>query len=295
MQKEAVARELKRARRVRLAKFAAMAAAAVVALHVSVTRYLYCAPSDAALQARIEGLPAAVVPLLSSVRQPLQAEGVTIAQSDEIDGGTIRYVAAVTLRLRKPLYTAAVSNGTASYHRMQDALQGAREQELRYHLFSLNERPDLPVLPQLLQRTHQAGEAIVVRVPFTARRFGWTWRIETPQVALATPNRVLTGDSLDRYENAPYLIFGDAATLGDIRQRVKLAQAYVVTVAKEVQRRSNGAAVAEPAPAVNPTLADQPAVADEDAVADRVAHVEARPAFDPNAPAVVLGDAPRTR
>ena len=286
MQKEAVARELKRRARFRLARLAAVAAVGLVMLHATITRFVYRAPTVDALQAHITHLPESVLPHFSTTLQPLQADGVVLTQVDQIDAEHFRYVASVTLRLRKPLYVPAVTNGTATYRRLQQALETARDQELRFNLFSSTEAPEVPMLPLLLQQSHRPGEAIVVRVPFTARRFGWQWRIEAPQLALMTANRTFDGDTLDRYAELPHLVFGSPATLADIRQRTKLANNYVIAVAKRVQRHADVEAVAdvrEP----DPSLADRPAQA---AVVDlaSLATLEARPAIDPDAPAVLM-------
>jgi hypothetical protein len=183
----------------------------------------------------------------------------------------------LTLRLQKSLYVPAVSNGTVMYRRLQEAVMMAREQEMRYNLFPASNGPAYPELPLLLQRTHQAGETFTVRVPFMARRFGWHWRLEAPPLELRVANRVLEGDSLDHYAGTPNLIFGGPSTLPEVRQRIKEANAYLLAVAKAVQRRADVVAV-EPEPA------DKPAQPDDDtrSVADRPAlPVE----IDPNAPA----------
>jgi len=202
----------------------------------------------------------------------------------------------VTLRLRKPLYVPAVTNGTAQYRRLQQALLTARDQELRFNLFNASGAPEIPTLPLLLQQSHRAGETIVVRVPFTARRFGWSWRIDAPQLALNLANRVLEGDSLERYAGLPHLIFGSPAALADVRQRVKLANNYLLAVAKTVQRQAEVVAVVD-TPAADLALADQPARAEMSEtsalLAARLGFDPDRPAFDPNAPAIVAGDAPK--
>jgi len=279
MQKEALAREAKRHTRIRIAQFAAAAAVVLTALHFTATRTILRQPFESAVTAHVRELPAALLPLYSSARVPLQVDGVTIAQADRIDAANFRYVAAVTLRLRKPLYIPAVSNGTAAYRSLREALHAARDQELRYSLFPPSSRPIYPELPLLLQRVHQAGEAIVVRVPFTARRFGWNWRLTAPHLELRTANRILEGDSLERYAGSTVLIYGDSSTLADIRARVKKANEYVLAVAKAVQRQAYVVAVAA-APVVVPIQPDDATLppAEDDA---------GTPAgFDPNAPAV---------
>lgn len=287
-QREAVARELKRRSRIRHARFAGLAAIALVGLHFFVTRVASRTPAPAALQAHIQSLPDALLPFFSSTRQPLQVDGVTIVQADQIDGQHYRYVANVTLRLRKPLYAPATTNGTATYRRLQEALQAALEQQMRFNIFSSSEEPDVPEMPLLLQRMHQAGETISIRVPFIARRFGWRWRLDAPQVALHTANRMLQGDSLDRYADTPYLIFGAPETLAEVRARIKQASKYVVEVAKAVQRHADVPAIQDPN--ALPALADAPALPAEATAVAAQANIESRPAVDPDAPAIVLPD-----
>lgn len=301
MQKEAVARELKRRARVRHAKQVLVVIAALVVLQFALARLVFNAPSETALRDHVANLPEEVLPFFSSLRQPLQTDGVVIAQADQIDSNHYRFVASVTLRLRKPLYVAAATNGTVQYRRLQDALISAREQDLRFNLFSQADAMETPVLPLLLQQSHQAGETIVVRVPFTARRFGWHWRLDPVQIGLRSVNRTLEGDSLDRYDDIPYLIYGVPSTLADIRQRTRQANQYVVEVTKAIQRRANVQAVAmvTAKPAVTESdEASGDAKADEDEdedasavakrpAADQNAPAMVPPAFDPNAPAII--------
>jgi hypothetical protein len=279
MQKEALAREAKHRTRIRIVQFAVAAAIVLTGLHLTLTRTIFRQPFESAVNAHVRDLPTALLPLYSSLRVPLQGDGVTIAQADRIDADNYRYVATVTLRLRKPLFIPAVSNGTAAYRRLRETLHAARDQELRYNLFPPSSRPIFPELPLLLQRVHQAGETIVVRVPFTARRFGWNWRLAAPHLELRTANRVLEGDSLERYTGAPVLIYGDSSTLADIRARVKKANEYVLAVAKTVQRQAYVVAVAAP-PVVVPIQPDDATLppAEDDAGVPG--------GFDPNAPAV---------
>jgi hypothetical protein len=279
MQKEAVAREIKRRRRVRIVRMAAVTVASVVALHFAITRTVFRQPAESAVRAQVERLPASLLPFYDSERTPMRTLGVEVTQADAINSSLMRYVATVTLQLRQPLYAPAVSNGTVQYRRMQESVLAARDQEMRFNLFAGAPGPEYPKLPLLLQRTHQAGEKLVVRVPFTARRFGWTWRIDPPPVELRVANRVLDGDSLSRYAETPYLIFGDAATLGEVRDRLKRANTYVLAVAKAVQRQSNVVAVVE-TPADTPLQPDDATLPPPDEIRALTEGV------DPNAPAI---------
>ncbi len=287
MQRAAVAREEKRERRKRYAKLAGVLAVALVALHFTVTLVVYRAPTPEALEAHIQDLPGDVVAFYSSTRQPLQTDSVTYEETDQIDSQHIRYAAAVTLTLRKPLYIPAVTNGTAAYRQLQESLQLARQRDLKFNIFPPGQGPPPPELPLLLQVSHREGETLVIRLPFEAKRSGWQWRLQPPLTALRSANHPFVGDSLDHFQSAPYFIFGEASAMAEVRQLMKQARDYIIAVAKEVQKRSGMQAVDEtPKPIVGPDAAAVPA--DGKSVGpDTPAKKEGgRPLFDPNAPAV---------
>lgn len=281
LQKEALARELRRQARIRWAIRAGIIAAAAVMLHFAVTRWLYRAPSGAALQAHARDLAQMLVPLHTTPLQPLQAGQAVVSLSDRVTSSRIRYAAEVTMHLAQPLYVPAATNGTAAYRLMQQSLQAAREQDIKLKLFENKEGPAAPELPLLIQVAHRAGERMTVRVPFEARRFGWHWRIDSAQLALRTTNRNFEGATIDRYARVPHMIFGGAGTLAEIRRLTQLARTYIIAVSKEVQKHANAAAVEAP---LDPALADAPpfeATLQAEALVDPNA-----PAFDPDAPAI---------
>ena len=253
VQRQEEVREKKRASRFRLLKLAGVAAAALVALHFTVTRVLYRTPSPEDLEAHVLPLPDSVLPSYSSVRQPLHPGRVVYLETDRVDANRIRYAAEVTLRLRKPLYVPASTNGTQAYRQLQESLQLARQRDLKFSLFATGEGPPHPELPLLIQVSHRGGDAIVVRLPFEARRYGWQWRLQPPQLALRTANRSFAGVSIDYYAGSPYLIFG-GSTMAAVRGLMREA------VAHEIQKRSNGEAVVDAPPvADNPAAPDAPA------------------------------------
>lgn len=295
MQKEAVARELRRRARLRVARAAVIVVAGMLALHYSVTEIVYRTPTETALARHVRDLPAEVVRLYSSVEQPLQAGDVTVVETDRVSSRRIRYVALVTLVLRKPLYVPAVTNGTAAYRQLQESLQMARERDLKFNLFKPGQGP--PPLPLLVQVSHRVGETLIVRVPFQAKRFTWPWRMEPPVLGLRSVSRTLTGDSLERYAESPYLIFGAPGTAAEIRRRMKQARDYIMAVAKEVQQQADVEAVAE-VPAPDPAMAapaDGAEPTDRAAAPDGAGPAEpalpedaAPPVIDPDAPAIRL-------
>ena len=296
MQKEAVAREMRVLTRIRFAKLGLAVVAGLVVLHLAITRVFYRAPTADALEAHAQSLTSTIVPYYSSLLQPLQVDGAVVALNEAVDSRHLRYAAEVTLRLRESLYTPAYSNGTVEYRQLQESLQSARAQELKFKLFEGAQAPEAPELPLLIQMSHRVGEALVVRVPFEARRIGWVWRLGPPVLINRSVNRSLEGDALVRYAGSPYLVYEDAGALADIRQRMRLARTYIIAVAKEVQKRSNVEAVADAALERNSPGADR---GDSGAVASgepllpaampaRIDPDALPPGFDPNAPAIVV-------
>lgn len=287
MQREALARELRRQARVRWMIRGAIAAAVVVVFHFAITRFFYRAPSESALQAYADALTHAVVPLHSTSLQPLVPAGTVVTMTDHVSTNRIRYAAEVGLRLSQPLYIPAVSNGTAAYRQMQQSLQYARERDLKFKIFEGKDGPAPPEMPMLIQVAHRAGERVTVRVPFEARRFGWHWRIEPAMLALRSTDRSFDGATIQRFVRSPYLVFGAPGTMGDMRRRIQLARAYIIALTKEVQKRADAEAIESP---LDPAIAFMTA-ADPDAPAvavdpDAAAVDPDAPAVDPNAPAV---------
>lgn len=303
MQREVVARELRRHARVRWARRGAIAVLTIVALHFAVTRLFYRAPSDGALDAYAKALARTVLPLHSTPQQPLVIAGAVVTLTDHASANRIRYAAEVNLRLAQPLYVPAVSNGTINYRQMQQSLHIAREKELRFKLFAGKQAPGAPEMPLLIQVAHRAGESVTVRVPFEARRFGWHWRLEPAQLALRTVNRSFDGTTIERYAHVPHLIFGAPGTLADMRLRTQLARAYILAVANQIQRRADHEAI--DAFVVDPAIADLPAADAGGPATQQPAGGGPKPidpdtpafdpdasAVDPNAPAVQLPPAP---
>lgn len=294
MQREAVARELRRRARIRWSIRAAIAAAVLVVLHFSITQIFYRSPSEAALHTYADALTHAVVPLYSTALQPLVPGNTVVTLTDRVSTNRIRYAAEVTLRLAKPLYIPAVSNGTTAYRQMQQSLQYARERDLKHKLFEGKDGPTAPEMPLLIQVVHRAGDRVTVRVPFEAKRFGWHWRIQPAQLALRTADRSFDGSAIERYARAPHLVFGAPGTLADMRRRTQLARAYILAVTKEIQKRADvEAAPLDPAIAFLPAADPDAPAMDPDAPAvkldvDAAAIDPDAPAVDPNAPAVSL-------
>lgn len=284
MQRQEDTQARKREGRVRLLKLSGIFLLAAVALHFTVTRVLYRTPDPAALEAHVQTLPEDVLPSYSTNRQSLQPGAIVYTETDRISANRIRYAAEVTLRLRKPLYVPASTNGTAAYRQLQESLQLARQRDIKFSLFPPGEGPPHPSLPLLLQVSHRVGEAIVVRLPFEARRYGWQWRLLPAQIPLRSVSGSFIGDSIEYYAETPYLIYGQSGTLAEVRLLLRQARAYIVAVAQEVQKHADVEAVPDtpaPTPAVVP---DAPAV--DPANKPPLTLEELTRLIDPNAPAV---------
>jgi hypothetical protein len=283
-QREAEALALKKARRVRILKFIASGLVIAVLIHLAATQFFFAAPTDEVVAAYVQQIAEDVLPLYSTANQPLQIDTATAVSRDRVDSSHQRFVAEVTLRLRKPLYVPGATNGTIAYRQLQESLQIAVGQELKFKLFPTGDGPVAPTMPPLLQMSHPAGDAVVVRVPFDAVRFGWSWRLKPAQLALRTSDRDFTGTSLDRYANTAYLIFGGTG-MAEIRARMRAAREYILAVNKEVRKHADVEAVAD-IPGVNP---DAPAVS-----LGKMAVNPDAPAVDPDAPAKPAAPAPDT-
>src|SRR6185369_9912225 len=114
-QREAMARAARRSERRQLAKLAATAALALLALHLTFTRVLNREPDGTRLAARAAEAAAQVLPLETSDAQPLVLAGARAELKERRDAAHLRYEAVVRLGLRGPLYSPAMSNGTAAY------------------------------------------------------------------------------------------------------------------------------------------------------------------------------------
>ncbi|HUR58258.1 MAG TPA: hypothetical protein VM029_11150 [Opitutaceae bacterium] len=298
LEREAVSRVERRIQRIKFAKIGAWALLGAFILHFAITRVFYRTPTDDALQAYGQKMAGTVVPYYSSLLQPFQVDGTVVALNEAVDSKHLRYAVEVTLRLRESLYKPAFTNGTASYRQLQESLQSARAQELKFKLLEGKEGPEAPALPLLIQVSHRAGDTLVVRVPFEARRFGWAWRLGAPLLASRSTNRRIEGDALQRFASSPYLVYESSGTLSEIRRRSALARNYIIAVTKEVQKRSNVQAVAD-----GPILAAQSAPIARPPILPSVAGEVALPAaatqaaidpnaslagFDPDAPAIVV-------
>lgn len=254
-QREAEARERRRLWRVRLGKFGAGLVVGLGLLYFLASLVLFRYPTEEALTVEVAKTAQAVVLRYTRGERPLEIAGAVPVFRQKIGARHVRYYAEVTLRLRQPLFGAGVSNGTVSYRQLQESLQWAKAQELKFNFFALTGGPTAPELPRLIQEIHHRGEPMVVRVPFEAEQFGWRWRIKPPQFTYVAVDREFSGVTLEYFDATPYLIFGLPETMPIVRERMKAAKNFITAIAKEIQRHADVEAVAEKSP-----VEDRPAV-----------------------------------
>lgn len=218
----------------------------LIVLHVLLTRVIWRVPDPESLSRHVTQAMEAVLPLVSTERQPLRLGQVRAVLAEQADAHHLRYIAEITLRLSQPLYVPAHTNGTSQYRLHQESLQSARADELRLRLFPEGEGPPVPEMPLLIQVSHREEEPVVVRVPFTAERTAWTWRLQPPRLDLRSVDRTLAGEILAHYAGSPHLVFGNE-NLDEVQARTQAAKAYIVRVQQAIQRVASAGAVAEPA------------------------------------------------
>ena len=244
--KEAAERERRRAVRTGLLKAAGGIALGLVVLHFLLTRVIWRFPEPDVLSRHVTQAMEAVLPLVSTSRQPLRAGEARAVLAERDDAHHLRYIAEITLRLSEPFYVPAHTNGTGPYRLHQESLQSARADELRLRLFPEGDGPPVPEMPLLIQVSHRVDEPVVVRIPFTAERTAWTWRLQPPRLDLRNVDRNLAGDGIGHYAGSPHLVFGNES-LNEVEALTQAARAYIIRVQQAIQRVAAAGAVQEPA------------------------------------------------
>lgn len=293
MQKEAIAKELKRQRRRRVWRLAGWITVVVLAVPVFVTFVINAEPSVKALERHETKIAAEVLALHSSPLNPLMTSATVMKPAVRVGFGHLRYEVVVTMRLRVPLYTVAHTNGTEAYRQIQRSLEEAKERVSKLRLFKPPVRaPELPDMPLLLQLAHRMGEPVVVTVPFDAHRFGWKWRLDSAEVAGRAVDRGFDGLPIEQYAGTRTLIYGSPESLGEVRRLVKMARDYVTAAAKDERERAIFDTPAQEAPPAAPGAAvpdpNNPAQSDPTATAVPGPNV-------PVAPSVVVPSLPRPK
>lgn len=219
-------------------------AAAVVAVlliglvNEAVGRLFDKLPPAGLLAARSQETGQLVLRIYDKPEQPLAFESAQAVLFDHEAARRAVYDVVATLRLRAELYARADSNGAQPYLQLQQSLAEARAKVLKHSLFvRVPTLRDAPEMPQLLALTHHAGEKLVVKVPFTATRSGWTWQVGAANLTQRRTDRRLTGEALARFGPEPFIIFSATEGREVMHQKMADARRYIIAVNSELARR----------------------------------------------------------
>lgn len=169
-------------------------------------------------------------PLVLESAQPVMFAHSTTRRAD--------YDVVTTLRLRADLYAPAESNGAQPYLQLQQSLAEARAKVLKHSLFStVPTLRDAPEMPRLLDLTHQAGEKVVVKVPLSATRSGWSWTLAPVKLEQRRANRPLKGEVIARFSETPFIVFNRGSARDIMLQKMQDARRYIIAVNVEFARR----------------------------------------------------------
>ena len=238
MHREAALIEARRIMRIKVLKAGLWLTAVLIVLPLLARFAFNREPSDEALEAIAQKTTVQLLALLSNAALPLRGDAAICELRDRIDLTHLRYEVQATLRLREDLVVPAQTNGTQAYRQLQASVREAQQLDLKLHLFSAADGRRAPELPRLLQISRHAGDPVVVRVPFRAERFGWSWRFTPPQLGLRLVNDTLEGDTIERYAGSPYLVFGPPERFAEVRELMTAARDYILAVKKEAQLRA---------------------------------------------------------
>lgn len=130
---------------------------------------------------------------------PLAASSAIVFLEQKTGFSRQHYRVTVSLRLLQPLYVPAHSNGTLEYEQLRLGLATARAGP------PPASRPDLgsfpPELPQLVRRSHFAGEKTRITTTVEARRSGWRWKFAAPDRFALVCRRPFQGGILRSFGN----------------------------------------------------------------------------------------------
>lgn len=236
---EAAAKRHREALRVWRIVAAAIVAVLLIGLvNEAVGRLFDKLPSAGLLAARSQETGQLVLRIYDKPEQPLAFESAQAVLFDHEAARRAVYDVVVALRLRADLYARADSNGAQPYLQLQQSLAEARAKVLKHSLFVRGPTlRDAPEMPQLLVLTHHAGEKLVVKVPLTAMRSGWTWQVGAANLAQRRTDRRLTGEALARFGPEPFIIFSATEGREVMLQKMRAARRYIIAVNTELVRR----------------------------------------------------------
>lgn len=242
-QREEMELATRRENRRTLLRGAALFVAGLVVLHFLIINTVFREPTSAGLAAVAARAGSEILQLHSSPEQPLELVGSRAVVQERLTSAELRCEVAVTLRLREALVEPADSNGTLLYRSHAAAIPLVEAEAARRGLYPDGKAHVPPVLPKLLHTTHRSGETIVVRVPVTAQRFGWSWSFNAPEFDRRRASRVLNGAVLSRQGGGPILLLDSPGALAELRELTRLAKDYLEHIGRDLEALN----VAEPA------------------------------------------------
>jgi|GEM_PF-4342838 len=142
---------------------------------VEVSRDVFAGvPTKATLAAQADHVARLALAEFSSPTMPLAISSASATLKLKIDRSRQQYRVTVWLRLLQPLYLPAHSNGTLEYEQLRLGLETTKAQTSPE---DWRDKLNFPTdLPQLVQRSHFAGEKIQITATLEATRSGWRWR-----------------------------------------------------------------------------------------------------------------------
>jgi hypothetical protein len=219
---------------------------ALVAGHELLQRIFNARPSEVRFTALGAEVAASLLGELDSPARPLRRDTEEVRLVAQLDSRRADYRLVVTLRLREALYGPADSNGAQAYLDLQGSVAEAHKRVVRERLFL--DHPELaapPQLPVLLDRTHRAGERLVVELPVEARRAWWGWRLEPLTARRRISSPPFSGEIL-ALQPVPHLLFGEASARERMGGLLQAARAYVLAVQHAAATRTREVSFEQP-------------------------------------------------
>lgn len=200
--------------------------------------FLRAAPSAGHVAASVDDIGRQITQLYDKPAQPLVLESARPVVFEYSTARRADYDVVTTLRLRAELYAPAESNGAQPYLQLQRSLAEARAKVLKHSLFStVPTLRDAPEMPRLLVVTHHAGEKLVVKVPLSATRSGWSWTLAPVKLEQRRAHRPLHGEVIARFSETPFIVFNRGSARDIMLQKMQDARRYIIAVNGEMVNR----------------------------------------------------------
>jgi hypothetical protein len=213
-----------------------LGAVALLGLLVGAQVVFFAKPTEAALSGQMVQVAQQALDTYSTPSVPLALSSTSVVLEQKLDRSRQRYQFTVSLRLLQPLYVPAHSNGTLEYDQLRIALKNARARPRDENPQDMGGFP--ADLPQLVQRSHFAGEKTRITTTLEARRSGWSWKFSPLSRSPFVCRRPLQGSILHS--------FGQVAIYDELRPDPALG-ARLDEIRSFLRRRAGVADNAAPA------------------------------------------------